>query len=98
MPMTICVILLLLVSAIFNSVSAAQLAGAGAWGEASSILIASPLLIFFGMHVIIYYGLRLFVEPSKLSSFSNTKLNYIAFAVALMGILGEVAQRANPPL
>ncbi|UHS55981.1 MULTISPECIES: hypothetical protein [Agrobacterium] len=98
MHLTICLILLLLVSGIFNAVSAAQLAGAGAWGEASSILIVGPLFIFFGVHAIIYYGLRLVREPSKLKSFSNTKLTYIAFAVALMGIFGDLAQRSNPPL
>ncbi|MBB3947277.1 type IV secretory pathway VirB2 component (pilin) [Rhizobium skierniewicense] len=81
-----------------NAPYAAQMASDGNWGEAFGQMILGPLGFFLAAHVVIYYGLRLVRGPSKLKSFSATKLNYIALSLALMGILGAVAQRANPTL
>ncbi|XUY27491.1 hypothetical protein RMR21_003765 [Agrobacterium sp. rho-8.1] len=98
MHLTICIVLLLTVSAVLNASHAAQMAGVGNWGEALGEIAFGPLAFFFIAHVIIYYAIRAIRGREKLKSFSATKLNYIAFTLALMGILGAIAQRAGPPV
>lgn len=98
MRLTICIICLLIVSGVLNAIPAAQMAGEGNWGAALGDLFVGPLAIFLIAHTLIYYALVLVRKPAGLRSFSQTKLTYISFALAVMGMLGTLADLANPPV
>ncbi|WP_156462585.1 hypothetical protein [Rhizobium sp. Leaf262] len=97
MRLTICVVLLLILPGFLNAVPAAQMAGDGNWGGALGVL-TGPMIVFLCAHTLIYYGVVLVRSPAGLRSFSQTKLTYISFALALMSILGSLGDRANPPV
>ncbi|WP_421363011.1 hypothetical protein [Agrobacterium rosae] len=96
MHQVICVFVLLVVSLLLNAQWATQIANDGNWGEAIGTLLIGPLGLFYFVHTIIYYAVRLIRGPSAVATYSASKLNYIAFAVSLLGILGAVAQRVQP--
>lgn len=98
MHQLISVSVLVVVALLLNAQVASQMANDGNWGEAAGLLLSGPLGLFLLSHIVIYYPVRLIRGSSALASFSASKLNYIAFVISLMGILGAVAQRAQQPV
>lgn len=97
MRQAVCVIILLAIAVLLNAPSAAQMAGDGNWGEAAGNLILGPIVIFYIVHSLIYYPVYALRGPAAVAPYTTSKINYIAFAISLLGVLGAVAQRAAPP-
>ncbi|MDP9835961.1 hypothetical protein J2T09_000703 [Neorhizobium huautlense] len=98
MHQLICFSILLVVAVLFNAVAAAKMASDGNWGEAVGQLFFGPLVFFYVTHSVIYFATRLIRGPAAVASYSASRLNYIAFVITLLGILGAAAQRATPPV
>ncbi|MGQ4274991.1 hypothetical protein [Terrihabitans sp. B22-R8] len=96
MRQIICIAIILAVSALCNAPLAARMASDGNWGEAVGQLVFAPLVVFYLVHSVIYYGTRLVRGRDALASYTNSKLSWIAFIVSVLGILGSAAQRVPP--
>lgn len=73
---------------------AAEMAGLGAWGEALGRLVVGPVLIFFLVQAVLYYGTKL-VRGHMGHSLTTSRLNYVSLAVTILTILGRIAQEAS---
>lgn len=74
---------------------AAEMAGLGAWGEALGRLVVGPVLVFFVVQAVLYYGSKL-VRGYMGHSFTTSRLNYVSLAITVLSILGRIAQEAPP--
>lgn len=97
MHQTICVAILLSVAALLNAPLAAKMAADGNWGEAAGRMFAGPIIVFYIVHTLVYYVMRLMRGRTAISTYAASRLNYIAFTITLLGILGAVARYARPP-
>jgi hypothetical protein len=98
MHLTICFYVLLVAAGWLNSPEAAAMTDEGDWSRSLCRFVLAPLASFLLLHAGIYYGVERARGPSKLKSVYETRLVYISFALALMGLLGTLADRANPTL
>lgn len=89
--------ILLAIAVLLNAPLAARMAADGNWGEAVGNVFFGPIVFFYIVHSLIYYAVRILRGPSAVAAYAASKLNYIAFVISLLGILGAVAQRATPP-
>lgn len=81
-------------AAIFFNLKAIAIASSvGNWGEALGRLLFAPVVFFFLAHTIIYGLVRAVRGKPKLASYAETKLNYIAAALTILGVMGSAASR-----
>lgn len=78
---------------ILQARKAAEMAGLGAWGEALGRLVVGPVLVFFVVQAVLFYGTKL-VRGHMGHSFATSRLNYVSLAITILSILGRVAQDA----
>lgn len=76
---------------LFNAAKAAEMASIGLWGYGVGQLFVAPILVFFFLHTLIYFAVRLIRGKDKLKSYTRSRLNYIAAVVSILGILGSAA-------
>ncbi|MGV1834156.1 hypothetical protein ACQZ6C_05300 [Rhizobium rhizogenes] len=98
MRQVICVGVLLIVAVLLNAPMAAKMAGDGNWGEAVGSMLFAPIVVFYFVHSLVYYATRFLRGPAAVATYATSKLNYIAFVISLLGVLGAVAQRMTPPV
>lgn len=93
MHQTIAIGISLAIAVLLHGPLAAAEVSDGNWGSALGNLIFGPLVIFFLVHTIVYFLSRMIRGREKLASFSGSRLNYIAAAITILGILGSVANQ-----
>lgn len=98
MHQLICFSILFVVAVLLNVATASRMASDGNWGEAVGRLFFGPLAFFYIIHSVIYVATRLIRGPEAVAPYASSKLNYIAFVITLLGIVGAAAQRATPSM
>jgi len=82
----------ILTAVALNIKSAAVASSDGNWGGAVGAMIFGPVVVFFLIHTILYYGTRLVRRKSPLKSYSRSRLCYISAAIAILGVIGSLGQ------
>ena len=91
MAQVISIAILMVAVAVFQAGAAARLAADGNWGEALGRLVFGPLVFFFLIQAVLYYGTKL-VRGHMGHGFATSRLNYVSLAITLLGMLGRIAQ------
>lgn len=63
----------------------------GAWGPALGTLLVGPLSVFVLTHAVVYFASGGLLAKSKVASFTQSRLNYVAALVAVLGVLGSAS-------
>lgn len=79
---------------LFNLKAAAIASSAGNWGDALGRSLLASVVVLFLVHMIAYGLVRLVRGKDKLASYAETKLNYIAAAATILGVMGSAASPA----
>lgn len=91
MHQMIAVALPLILAFLLNGGDAAQMVSVGYWGGAMGSLLFGPLMTFYVVHTLVYFVVRLIRGKDRVGSYTRSRLNYIAAAVAMLGIVGAAA-------
>lgn len=81
----------LVVALLLNGAAAAQMVSVGYWGGALGALLVGPLIVFYVVHTVVYFVLRLIRGKDRVRSYTRSRINYVAAAVAILGVLGAAA-------
>lgn len=97
MRQAISVSILVVVGVLLNATYAAKMTAVGNWGEAIGSLFFGAIVLFYIIHSLIYFTVRLLSRSKAIAGYTASKLNYIACGITLLGILGAAVQRVTPP-
>lgn len=82
----------ILAAVALNIKSAAIASSNGNWGGAVGDMLFGPIVVFFLIHTVLYYGTRLVRRKSLLKSYSRSRLCYISAAITVLGVIGSLGQ------
>jgi heme/copper-type cytochrome/quinol oxidase subunit 2 len=91
MHQMIALALTLIVAVLLNGGAAAQMISAGYWGGAIGSLLFGPLIVFYVVHTLVYFVVRLIRGKDRVRSYTRSRLNYVAAVVAILGVVGAAA-------
>ena len=98
MHQAISVVALFVVAFLLNAPFAAMVAADGNWGEAVGSLLIGPVVFYYAVHSLVYFTARFLRGRSAVATYTASRLNYVALAISVLGVLGAAAQRAIPPV
>ncbi|VXB20918.1 hypothetical protein [Brevundimonas sp. G8] len=81
----------LLIALLLNGVAAAKMVSVGYWGGALGALFVGPVIVFYAVHTLVYFVVRLIRGKDRVRSYTRSRINYVAAAVAILGVLGAAA-------
>ncbi|MFN3876760.1 MAG: hypothetical protein ACK4MH_00120 [Brevundimonas sp.] len=83
--------LILATAFLFNAAAAAHMASIGMWGFAVGRLFFAPIIVFYFVHTLVYFVVRLIRGKDRVRSYTRSRLNYVGAVVAILGVLGAAA-------
>ncbi|WP_428154532.1 hypothetical protein [Brevundimonas sp.] len=91
MHQIIAIALTLVIALLLNGVAAAQMVSVGYWGGALGALLVGPLIVFYVVHTLVYFVVRLIRGKDRVRSYTRSRINYVGTVVAILGVLGAAA-------
>ncbi|MDK2748346.1 MAG: hypothetical protein KYX67_13605 [Brevundimonas sp.] len=91
MHQMIALALTLIVALLLNGGAAAQMVSAGYWGGVIGSLLFGPLIVFYVVHTLVYFVVRLIRGKDRVLSYTRSRINYVGAVVAILGVLGAAA-------